>query len=278
MEYTDLLFTDYKISTMTTTGTINTKIDLKTLYNYIEIVDKESVNNGIIYIEYNQNKFDVLTKGQKIKREPKNRKNKPKKRFQNQTTMIIKINQNYTNLKLFKNGNIQMTGVKNELVGKQSIDILIEEIRKIYQKDNIIVENIDMLQNKNFEINLINTDFKINKKLKREELHKLMITKYNIISSYEPCIYPGVKIQYFYNQENTDKDGICKCSGKCSGKGKNNSCGDGNCKKISILVFQSGSIIITGSSNREQIDETYNFIKKVFTENIEIIKKNNPIY
>ena len=232
MEQNDLLFTDYKISTMTTTGTINTKIDLKTLYDYIEVVDKESVNNGIIYIEYNQNKFDVLTKGEKMKKDPKNRKNKPKKRFQNQTTMIIKVDKSFTNLKLFKNGNIQMTGVKNEIVGKEAIDTLLEEIKKIYQKDKTIVDEFDRLENKNFEINLINTDFKINKKLKREELHKLMITKYNIISSYEPCIYPGVKIQYFYNQENLKKDGICKCVGKCNGKGKNNSSGDGNCKRF----------------------------------------------
>ena len=81
-----------------------------------------------------------------------------------------------------------------------------------------------------------------------------------ITSSYEPIMYPGVNMKYFYNKE-FKNNGICKCSEKCKGKGKG--CGNGNCKRITIAIFNSGKIIITGGRNFEQITESYNFINNI---------------
>jgi TATA-box binding protein (TBP) (component of TFIID and TFIIIB) len=44
----------------------------------------------------------------------------------------------------------------------------------------------------------------------------------------------------------------------CTGKG--NGCGDGDCKKVTIAVFKSGKVIITGGQNKDQIIESYRFI------------------
>ena len=52
--------------------------------------------------------------------------------------------------------------------------------------------------------------------------------------------------------------GTCGCSRLCNGKG--NGCGDGECKKVTIAVFKSGKIIITGGQNKDQINESYRFI------------------
>ena len=73
-----------------------------------------------------------------------------------------------------------------------------------------------------------------------------------IYISYEPCIYPGVNIKYFINTNN--RCGICECENLCNGKG--NGCGDGNCKKVTIAVFKSGKVIITGGQNKDQIVES----------------------
>ena len=81
-------------------------------------------------------------------------------------------------------------------------------------------------------------------------------------STYETCIYPGVNIKYYINTNNCD--GICKCTSICNGKG--NGCGDGNCKKVTIAVFKSGKVIITGGQNQEQITESDRFITN-FIEN-----------
>ena len=43
-----------------------------------------------------------------------------------------------------------------------------------------------------------------------------------------------------HNKEKQD-NGICNCKTQCNGKGKN-----GFCKKITVAVFNSGKIIITG--------------------------------
>ena len=73
---------------------------------------------------------------------------------------------------------------------------------------------------------------------------------------------PYFSIKYFINNNNTC--GICECETICNGKG--NGCGDGNCKKVTIAVFKSGKVIITGGQNQEQITESYRFITN-FIEN-----------
>jgi TATA-box binding protein (TBP) (component of TFIID and TFIIIB) len=45
----------------------------------------------------------------------------------------------------------------------------------------------------------------------------------------------------------------------CNGKG--NGDGDGKCKKVTIAVFKSGKIIITGGQNKSQLEDSYEFIK-----------------
>ena len=49
--------------------------------------------------------------------------------------------------------------------------------------------------------------------------------------------------------------------------------GNGNCKRITIAIFQSGRILITGGRNREQISKSYNFINRVLKENFDIVRK-----
>ena len=49
--------------------------------------------------------------------------------------------------------------------------------------------------------------------------------------------------------------------------------GDGDCKKITIAAFSSGSVIITGARAKEQIDDCYNFINRVFRDNYGKVKK-----
>ena len=66
---------------------------------------------------------------------------------------------------------------------------------------------------------VINSDFKFTSKLRRNKLFEFINTNTELVCSYEPCIYPGVKIQFFYNDS---MDGICRCQdGFCSNKSKN---------------------------------------------------------
>jgi len=242
-----------RISTITALSGFDTNIELKSLFDNIEINDK------IKFIQWGVEN----TKGEtnKVKKRP--RKNKKKKNvFYNQVTLHYYLDKSI-NVKIFNNGKIQMTGLKEIEQGKKVVEGLLNIIKKLNSKltENKIVDNENFVINK-YDIVLINSDFVVNYNIDRDILHRYIINM-DIFSSYEPLIYPGVNIKYFYNKNN--KDGICKCHNRCTGKG--NSIGDGNCKRITIAIFKSGSIIITGANTIDQLLETYNFINNLMIVN-----------
>lgn len=268
--------TPFRISTITCTASINAEVDLNTLFQHLEISPSDT---GISYVEYGLKKNDAMYKGFAKKFLINRRRERPAKRFDNQLTIIYKLHEGFVvNMKVFRNGNIQMTGIKNVGQGSEMVDVLIDIIKQIYEKDPIVVSDIDSLKNTNYKICLINTDFKAGFEVKRDNMFKLIVNEYQNIVSYEPCIYPGVKIQYFWNSENEEKDGNCRCGKKCHLKKKSGTGhGENNCKKITIAVFASGACIITGSQTNAQIEECYKFITGVLYENIDKIEKKDFI-
>ena len=64
-----------------------------------------------------------------------------------------------------------------------------------------------------------------------------------------------------HNTNNTD--GICICENMCNGKGCG--CGDGQCRRVTMAVFQSGKMLITGAQNMEQVKDSFNFINNFIT-------------
>ena len=127
------------------------------------------------------------------------------------------------NIKIFKNGNIQLTGIKYTKDTEYIAYHIIDKIKYIYNNidKNIDKKNnedfINSLQYSNFKIRMINSDFKTytDDKLKnkfiirRKELHNILISnKYDNKSSFQPGIYQGVKLEYYYNKNN---DGKCIC-------------------------------------------------------------------
>ena len=238
-----------RISTMTAVSKLSEHINIEKLYESLEI------NDVVKFIEHKE-KY----KGYSKKLDKKARKNKVKRTFFNQSTIHIYHFDKIVNVKIFNNGNIQMTGLKYEEQGKEVLnivkDIFIEKNKKIKFFENT---NIDILE---YRIVLINSDFDIGYSLNREKLHRKIIDL-GLYSTYEPCMYPGVNIKYYYNNL-YDKCGICKCDCKCNGKGDGSENGD--CKRVTIAVFASGKIIITGGKSKEQLVESYNFITQVLSD------------
>jgi TATA-box binding protein (TBP) (component of TFIID and TFIIIB) len=52
------------------------------------------------------------------------------------------------------------------------------------------------------------------------------------------------------------------CDKPCQGQGEGDA--PGECKKITILAFQTGDIIVTGARKKEQLDEAYEFMNVLF--------------
>jgi TATA-box binding protein (TBP) (component of TFIID and TFIIIB) len=245
-----------RISTMTAISSINSDINLDNLYKNIKI------NNILTYIKHGS----MGEKGESNKKKRKSRKPKQEKSFFNQVTIHIYCDK-FVNVKLFNNGKIQMTGLKYENHGEKIMDILIPYLKELNLEcsDKILSESD--ISYTPFNIVLINSDFSLGFKIKREVVHREIVDA-GLYSSYEPCIYPGVNIKYYYNLA-TDH-GICNCSKICNGKG--NGDGDGCCKRVTIVVFMSGEIIITGARTREQLVIAYNFIYKFINDRKDIVK------
>jgi TATA-box binding protein (TBP) (component of TFIID and TFIIIB) len=274
--------TPYRVSTITCNADIgkNININLFILFENILINNNEK---SFIWMQYLKEDVDLF-KGVYPKKKRKSKKDTTKKnRFDNQVTVIFKITETYMpNIKIFKNGNIQLTGIKNCDDTVLIINAIIEEIKRIYEinKDILIESDINNLQFLNFKIRMINTDFKTyidegltkNYHIRRKELHKLLISDlYNNKCSFQPGIYQGVKLEFFWNSINKINDGKCNCEPHCFGKSSGN--GLGNCKKVTIAIFESGSILITGGISFEQIDSAYRYICNIIIKHENIIRR-----
>ncbi len=241
--------TDLRISTMTAISSINSDIDLNYLYQNF------TPNDVITYMQYGANEDKGVT-GKTVR---KTRKPKPKKTFYNQITLHI-ICEKTVNVKLFNNGRIQMTGLKYQDHGTKVVSSVVEQLYHFNFEDNPFLSSIPCKIDP-VSIACINSDFSINFPIKRELLHRDIVNA-GYYSSYEPCIYPGVNIKYYYNT--LHPGGICQCESQCAGKG----CGsvDGGCKKVTVAVFKSGKAIITGARSLEQLHTAYSFITQFIDE------------
>lgn len=251
---------EIRISTMTIISNLNSILNIEKLYDILDLENdiKNNIYPRIDFLKYGGDKIKGNTK---LNKKKKNKKNY----FQNQMTICILLDeQRKINMKLFKNGKIQLTGIKDKHIVNNGCKYIYELIKTINTNEHIIIEpeNFNYIDDK-YEIVLINSDFKVNYLLNRDNIF-IKLNNLGFFVIYEPDIYPGVNLKYFINSNNKQK-GICNCTKKCNGKGTCN--GDGDCKRITIAIFQSGSIIITGSKNNDQVQECFKFINKFLKDN-----------
>lgn len=234
------------ISTMTITCKLGTNVNLEYVSKYVDL-DMD----GIRSIKFgNKPECTRLL----VEKKKKKKKTKKKNSFFNQSTLEIKPSDNKAiNVKLFKNGAVQMTGCKSIHNAYQVLDILLSQLKieKAILVDNKIVDqkyvdDITNLKISDFKVVMINSNFSVNYSINREVLYKILIEE-GTVCTYEPCIHACVNIKF-----NCEEDG----------------------KKISIFVFQSGAIIITGANNTNHIISAYEYItEKLKTNHSKIIKK-----
>lgn len=243
-----------KISTITLTCQINTTFDNKNIENFLDL------DSDIVTIKsLDVNKSLLITKKRRKTKTKKSKKNA----FYNQVSIGIKkecdINKKgIINIKLFINGSMQITGCKCIDDFLNTLSVLFTKLRvtkaifdetKNIMVDKPFVGNIDELQInniKNIKIAMINSNFNVGFSINREKLFCLLIDK-NISCSYDPIIHACVNIKYNYD---------CK-------------------KKISIFVFEKGTVIITGVNNCDQILEAHKFINNYLHSNYSNIMKRS---
>ena len=252
--------THLRISTMTVTANWGVPIQLPILFDQIKehLIPIWFPGEGILKFEHRGNALGAAYKDIFTNRKVTS------KSFFNQSTIVLRKFVSATagwkevNIKLFANGGIQMTGVNSKEFAVDSVMILLDILRKLPRspfQDPIPTTVIKVA------VPLINTDYALDHDIQQDNLHKILIEKYNLFSMLEKTIYQGVNTKYFYNKTGT-KPGICTCSKFCKGQGGGS--GEGECKRITMSIFRTGRIIITGAREMDQIQSAYEFLNGVF--------------
>jgi TATA-box binding protein (TBP) (component of TFIID and TFIIIB) len=283
--------TPYRISTITFNGDLNAYIRGNIFFQHVSVLPTGSPNTGFVWVECWMNgvqhvrgEYPKKKKSTKRASKKQDADNAPStstrsKSFDNQTSMYFQFQKDYMpHVKLFKNGNIHITGLRIIEDGTRILELLSEEVKRIftnYDTKVLVEEDISKLSVSNPVVRLINSDFQLPFKIRRKELHQLLIAQpYNNICSFQPGTYPGVKLEYYWNKTHPQQDGCCRCEKPCFGKGTGKSKGD--CKKVTVAVFDSGSVLITGATSHQQVDNAYQYICKVILDNVAYLKKNIP--
>lgn len=260
--------TKLEVSTRSAKCKLTKKINMKKLAEVVKKIVENEESNYIVGL-------GSTKKRRKNKKNASKKQNQGKQTFLNQITLIIKSKKNgkKINVKFFLNGSISMTGCRDENDGVMAIENFLEEMKKYPEvfedKDENEVGNKNE-DDKNrgedvsvydYKITLINSNFSCGFKIDRAKLFKIITENYRVYVSYNPGFYQGVKISYMYNDQNKEKNGLCICKKKC--KYEKNMRKKNTCKIITISVFQSGSIIVTGAFYIHQSLEAYDFINGI---------------
>ena len=265
-----LAFTPLRVSTITTTAQLGTPILGDALFEQIQILPYWDLTDGVLKMEHKGVSKGTCFKD--IMMKPKEKDTS----FYNQTTLILRrevapLTWKEINIKLFKNGGVQITGVRTLEMASGALHWLLEHLQRTCTAKPIFSSTPTIHKE---ETQLINTDFSIGAKVRRDVLHRILSETYRLSSSFESAIYQGVKTKYFYNDAKApgSAPGHCTCAKLCKGTG--NGTKMGACKKITISSFQTGNVIVTGGRTLEQTNEAYEFIKRVIaTHQEELLRK-----
>jgi TATA-box binding protein (TBP) (component of TFIID and TFIIIB) len=260
--------TGISISTMCASCKITTRLNIPNIEKYLQL-NPDDILTVKMSKERMRTLIAIKNKPKRIKKiENKNKqKDTSKNHFYNQITVVIRVGQGQCkdlneeqkiNMKLFRNGSIQMSGCKSIKNINDALNKLICKLKEVKAKiengkicEKEFIEDSSEITIKNFKIDMINSNYQVNMQIDRDKLYDLLIKK-KIKSSYEPCIRACVIIKFIPSTENFDQ------------------------KEVSIFVFQKGNIIITGARSKSHVISAYNYMNEILlTHTDEIIKKDD---
>lgn len=302
---------DIYISTKTKIAYLNTTVDINRIFWDIPIIKYYIPKNGIIkkqmkftslskedkanidnkvqsndnvkqtvlsHFENEKTKSEIKYKHvQKIsigscKKDITSYRTKEKSAFYNCFALIIRLEINNEfkeiHMKVFNTGKLEIPGIQDDKIMHKALDFLIMNLQPFFTHELKVNPDIHTV--------LINSNFNCGYYINREKLFNLLKYKYDMISMYDPCSYPGIQSKFYYNETKSIQDGICKCSRKCSKKGTGN--GDGECREISFMIFRTGSILIVGHCDEHMLNIIYKYIKNILTEEYNEINEGNIIF
>jgi TATA-box binding protein (TBP) (component of TFIID and TFIIIB) len=250
------------ISTMCAKCKLGTVLNIDLIKNHMNLSEDD-----ILTFKINNDNMRTLIEAKKKKRRTKRKTKTSSNPFYNQITVVIRINEGpyenmhdepKINLKLFKNGSVQISGLKNIEFANKALNKLIYCLSQV--KGKMIdgkIQEVSFVEDKTklgifgFEIYMINSNYMVNLMIDRTKLYALLLMK-KIKASYEKCVRACVNIKYVPPEHNNEE------------------------KDVSVFIFEKGNIIITGARNFYHVVATYDYINGILLNHIDdIIKKDD---
>jgi TATA-box binding protein (TBP) (component of TFIID and TFIIIB) len=181
-------------------------------------------------------------------------RSKKKSAFYNCFVIILRIKINDVfkefHVKVFNTGKLEIPGIQNEDTFHKILNEVINtlqpyiEMKLCYKPDSE-------------ETVLINSNFNCGFFINRESLLDILKFKYNIQCIYDPCSYPGIQSKFYYNPSIGIQNG-CQISEENKELYK-------NIKKVSFMIFRTGSVLIVGKCDENVLYIIYDFLKNILT-------------
>lgn len=191
---------------------------------------------------------------------------KKKSAFYNCFVLIMRLLYNDVfreiHIKVFNTGKLEIPGIQNDKLLTIVLDNLILILKPYVNKGDLYY-----LKDKT-ETVLINSNFNCGYYINREKLFDILKYKYKINSSFDPCSYPGIQCEYYYDTDNDNNTGRQINNIDIT----NNS---DNIFKISFMIFRTGSVLIVGKCDEDILYDIYNFIKKILEDEYSDIFTNH---
>lgn len=270
-----------RISTMCTTCETERIINYQAFFEHVELIPYYSYREGCLKTKLLKQfrgicDEDIRKQGKKTQVEEV----KKSKNFLHQTTVIyrVKIEPNSwkeVNVKIFKNGSLQMSGISSMDIAKRTQELVIADLNRVNRELNGAILDVDLPEVSSIPINisLINSDFSVLFLIRREILKEILDKQYKMHAEFESTGYQGVKIAFMWNSDYRDQTkfiypGTCYCDdvhgiSACTPDSKGTGDGKGQCRCVTIAIFQTGKVIITGARSQKQLIDVYTFILNI---------------
>merc|ERR1711966_47548 len=130
-------------------------------------------------------------------------------------------------VKVFNTGKLEIPGIQDDELLTIVLDNLIEIL-----KPHIFDSNLHYLKEKT-ETVLINSNFNCGYYINREKLFDILKFNYCINSCYDPCSYPGIQCEFYYNKDKLNNDGKQEYKQE-----KKQDKFENNILKVSFMIFR----------------------------------------
>ena len=200
---------------------------------------------------------------------------KKRSAFYNCFVVILRIFHNSIfreiHVKVFNTGKLEIPGIQTPGLLPKTLDLLVRILRTttpdLYDTLNYIPEKSETV--------LINSNFNCGYYINRDKLYDILRKKYKINSAYDPCSYPGIQSEFYYDKTKVVQDGRQSLEGETEVKQKLNVVTNKNVCKVSFMMFRTGSVLIVGKCNEIILNEIYEFLKIILEK--EFSQINNGI-